>query len=138
MSKLLGLDYGDRWIGVAVTDEAQQHAFARQAIDQRFYPEPLDVLQQCIEEEKIEKIILGLPYRNDGSEGDQAARVRVFGLRCEQMFHLPVAWVDERMSSQAADRLLIASERTGLQGSGTQDSLAAAMILQQYCDQQRV
>lgn len=138
MSKWLGLDYGDRWIGVAVTDEAHGYAFARKAIDQRLNPEPFDVLQQCIDEENIEKIVLGLPFRSDGSEGEQAARVRVFGLRCEQMFHLPVVWVDERMSSQAADRVLIASERTGRQGSGTQDSLAAAMILQQHCDQQRV
>jgi putative Holliday junction resolvase len=138
MSKWLGFDYGDRWIGVAVTDEPQEHAFARPAIDQRLYPNPFDVISSLVQEEGIEKIVIGLPLRSDGTEGEQSVRTRVFGLRCEQIFHLPIVWIDERMTSKEADQLLIASDRSGQARPGLQDSLAAAVLLQQYCDQQRV
>lgn len=131
MTAFLGLDYGKRRIGVAVGDDARGIAFAvgthREGKDGSVF----DYLGPIVAERGIETVVVGLPLRSDGSEGEIAQAVRVFAGHLEERLHLPVILWDERFSSSEADRWLVDKKRRAKED---RDALAAEIILQSYLD----
>lgn len=132
----IGLSYGDE-IGVAVPIPAATAATE----DER-----LDRIGNEITRRRIQQLVVGYPLNMDGSTGFKAREVDAFIARLEQRFGLPVVRVDERLSSYAADAVAMpaARKRGGRskqaaqreRRSGERDSRAAAVILQDYLDQQ--
>lgn len=133
MSRIIGLDHGSRRIGLAVGDTETRMAFARPALRTRSMEDAVDAIRTLAEEERVEIVVIGLPYNMDGSEGRQAAEARAFGERLNAI-GLRVAFEDERLSSwEAALRLSEGGSRPARAG-GELDSAAARVILQQYLD----
>jgi putative holliday junction resolvase len=133
VTRVVGIDHGSRRIGVAVGDTEIGLAFARPALATRSTEAAVDAVRRVADEEGATTVVIGLPYRMDGSEGRQAAVVRAFGARLRRI-GLEVAYEDERLSSWAAGEGLAEAGRRPRRESGEVDSAAARLILQQYLD----
>lgn len=132
MPALIGLDYGLRRIGIAVSDDAGRLAFAVGVHVEGRDGSVIENLRNLARERGAVGIVMGLPLRADGSEGDIAARTRRFADRLGSALGLPVTLFDERYSSQAAERIIALRGRPARRGEV--DDVAAQMILQDYLD----
>jgi len=132
MPVLIGLDYGLRRIGIAVSDPEGRIALPVGVHVEGRDGSILSLLRNLIQDREATGIVLGLPLRASGAEGDIAARVRRFAGRLEAELAVPVVLVDERYSSQAAEKAI------GLRGRparrGEVDDVAAQIILQDHLD----
>jgi putative pre-16S rRNA nuclease len=134
-SKVLGIDAGERRIGIALSDELHLLATPLTILDRGNGLAPvLDSLRELLQRESISRIIVGLPLHADGSEGPQARRARDFARVAERVLGQPVTLWDERLSTQEA-RSIIRSR--GGRRRRYVDAVAAAVILQDYLDVQR-
>jgi putative Holliday junction resolvase len=136
MASVIGLDHGTRRIGVAVGNEETGLAFPRPAVLRRKLAADIAQIASLARAEGATTVVVGLPRNMDGSEGEQAARVRAFG---EQLaaIGLEVVFVDERLTSWQAGEELAAAGRRPERGSGEKDSAAARLILQEWLDRRR-
>ncbi|MSQ41008.1 MAG: Holliday junction resolvase RuvX [Dehalococcoidia bacterium] len=135
--KALGLDYGERRIGIAVSDGAGSMAFPRRALGRTTLDKDLAAILRVVREEVVERIVVGLPRSLDGSIGGQAKRVQEFVSALQQLSDVPVETWDERFSTFEATE---AMRQAGVQPSrnkGRVDAAAAALILQRWLDHQR-
>ncbi len=124
--KILGLDYGEKRIGIAVSDESQ--SFARE-LDILSPKEFWHKINQIIAENGINKIVLGWPLNMSGQETKKTEEVKSFKLKVERVTTLPVDIMDERLSSVMAQKL------PG--GNKDVDSLAAQILLQNYLNKNK-
>jgi len=131
--RLIGLDHGERRIGVAVGDTETGMAFARPAIRRRSLDAAVEDIARLQLAEDARRIVVGLPLNMDGSEGPQAARARAFGDALARI-GVEIVFADERLTSWAAREELGAGERRPDRSSGELDSTAAKVLLQQYLD----
>lgn len=120
--KFLGLDYGEKRIGLAVADEENKIAFPREVI---VLPRALYEIKEIVRQEKISKIIIGLPLSFSGTENEQVKKVRAFAEELERTVRVPVEFVNEVLTSKIA---------AAKSSKDTIDSSAAALILQSYLD----
>ena len=96
----LGIDYGEKRIGLALAGEKERVARAFKIIHK------LNELDDIVPAKDVFAFVLGLPLQPDGTEGDTAASARLFAKRLEEKYKLPVYWQDERKSSVAAENYL--------------------------------
>ena len=137
MTRIVGLDHGSRRIGVAVADSETGLAFARPAIQFRSAAQATSAVADLVASEHASLVVVGLPYRMDGSEGEQAAAAREFGERLASI-GLAVAYQDERLTTwQATEQLVTAGGNARDRARGHVDSAAARVILQEYLDARR-
>ncbi len=133
MAAVMGLDYGKRRIGIAVSDPGGTIAAAygchRTPEDGAVAP----FLARIVEERGVAEIVVGLPLTADGREEDIARRARSMADHLRTALDLPVHLADERFSSQEADRWLRQGGRRR-RDKGERDAVAAELILQQYLD----
>ena len=131
---LVGLDVGTKTIGIAVSDRSRRIATARETIRRtKFGPDAarlLDIARQ----DGAAAVIIGLPISMDGSEGPRAQSTRAFARNLASLTDLPIAFWDERLSSAAVERMLIAADRSRARRAVLVDKLAAAYILQGALD----
>jgi len=128
VGRLIGIDPGERRIGVAVGDEETGMAFPRPAL--RAGARAPDGVRALADAEGTQRIIVGLPLNMDGSEGSQAAAARAFGARLGAL-GLDVIFSDERLTTwDAAERIARSGSRST--AADAIDSAAAAVILEQY------
>jgi len=130
-SVFLGLDYGLRRIGLAVGDTSQYLAFAQGTHVEGKDGSIFKFLGEIIQSRNITSLVMGLPLKTDGNDGEITIKVRRFAKRLEEEFSLPVILWDERYSSQEADRWLKDKRRSTKED---RDALAAEIILQSYLD----
>ena len=131
--RTLGIDYGERRIGLAITDESDRIA---QPLDTLPRPSgkgvPFERLAALIREYEVTQIVVGLPLNMDGSSGPQAERARQFGSELGKRTGLAVEYLDERWTSREADRSLEpagSSGRRQKQRRAKLDAVAATLIL---------
>jgi len=133
--RILGLDYGDKTIGLAVSDPlgvtAQGLGFYRRQGDRR---KDLLYFKGLVEEYRIERIVVGLPLRLDGSEGSRAAISREFATWLEQELKLPVVLWDERLTTKEALRILREQKASPRSKKARKDRISASLILASYLD----
>jgi putative Holliday junction resolvase len=133
MSRFLGLDIGDKRIGIAISDETLTLARPLATLTRASKREDFEKVKAICVEQQIEKIICGLPKTLRNEEGPQAQRVRRYADQLADAIGLPIEFWDERFSSvDAAERLTQASRQK--RAKGDIDSAAAAIILQGYLD----
>ena len=137
MKRILGLDYGNQRIGVALSDPGCLIASPHSVLRHFGWGPTARSVRQLLEETGAEYIVLGLPYSMDGSLGDQAQEVLGFagGLRQQG---LRVELQDERLTSMEAEDSLRAGGKNWQQSKTLVDQVAAALILQAYLDAKRV
>ena len=132
---VLGLDVGDKRIGVAISDAENILATPLTTIERSSEDAAaLKAIADIIRERKVEMVIAGLPYSLNGTIGPQAARTLSFIEVLARNIDVPVETRDERMSTVAAQQMLRQSGKNSMQMKGKIDSAAAAYILQGYLD----
>ena len=132
--RLLGLDYGDRRIGVAICDELGMTARGIATVVRKNRDADLAVIAGFVERFGIEKIVIGYPLRLDGSEGIQCDKVNRFARRLEARLSMPVIRRDESLSTKEAEELLRETGMRREKKRAVVDRLAACIILQGYLD----
>lgn len=130
----MGIDYGTKRVGVALSDELGMIA---QPVG--FFPATpveglLRALAELIRQKGVGLIVVGLPRNMDGTEGPAAAAVRAFAERLTAEFKLPVRFIDERLSTVAAERALVDGGVRRRDRRQKRDAVAAAILLQTYLD----
>jgi putative holliday junction resolvase len=130
----LGLDVGSKRIGVAGCDGLGLMATGITTIWRSSFQEDTAQLQEIIRDRSVEILIIGLPYTMDGNIGSQAKQVQKFARRVSTALELPIEYVDERLTSYAAEQMMIEANISVSQNKATIDRIAAAVILQQWLD----
>ena len=135
----MGLDYGERRIGVAVSDPDGIFAQPLLCLDRRQLPgkKLWSRLAALVREHDVERFVLGLPLHMDGRHGEQAAEVKAFGLQLEQRTGVPIDYVDERWTTLEAERTMRELGVRRARQSGQLDATAAALLLRTYLERRR-
>lgn len=134
----LGLDVGKKRIGVAGCDGTGLIATGLTTIDRSSFAQDLKQLQEIIDRREARILVIGLPYSMNGTIGPQARQVQKWARRIEAALKLPIEFVDERLTSiEAIEQLKQNRKYIGRHNKGLIDATAAAIILQQWLDQQR-
>ncbi|MEK7727037.1 MAG: Holliday junction resolvase RuvX [candidate division KSB1 bacterium] len=132
--RVLALDYGQKRVGVAVSDVLLLMAHGRETLQYRSQRDLLDRLLVIIKREGVSLIVVGLPRNMNGTEGEMSQKVRAFIAVLEQHAALPVVAWDERLSSRQAERTLTALGKSTREQRQVVDQVAAVFILQSYLD----
>lgn len=136
MSRIVGLDPGERRIGIAVSDALHMTAQPYGTLDATA-ADLDDRLRDLAEEVDAERFVVGLPVGLDGTEGAAAAAARGFAARVEQATERPVDLYDERFTTVIAERMLVEADMRRSRRRETRDRVAAAVFLQAYLDGRR-
>ncbi len=132
--RCLGIDYGAKRIGLSFGDELGV-ATPLPALTETTPADRLARLTAVIRERRITDLVVGHPLNMDGSAGFKAREAETFAAQVQAATGLPVHWVDERLTTYAAEAAVPKRERRGLRASGIIDSRAACLILQDFLDQ---
>ena len=136
--RVLGLDVGERRIGVAICDYSGLLATPYTAIFRQNLKKDVETIVKIAAEEEAERIVVGMPFSLDGSEGHQAKKTRRFYEEVKDaVAPMPVDVWDERFSSEEAERRLHEAGVAPSRNRGRLDAAAAAIILQSYLDSRR-
>lgn len=138
MPRILGLDYGERRIGVAVSDEAGIIAMPLCKIQVQNRRQALAEIRRISLEKDVARIVVGMPLNMNGTRGPQAESVDVFVKQIGEHVNIPVEVWDERLSSQMAERVLIDFDTSRSKRKGVIDKLAAQVVLQGYLDAREI
>ena len=128
--RLLGLDLGEKTIGVAVSDNLQTIATPIEIIKRKKFSTDAARIFQLVDENSVCAIIIGLPINMDGTEGIRCQSTRQFGRNLIKIREIPIYFQDERMSSQAVARTMDAAAMHYTRQKKLVDKLAASYILQ--------
>lgn len=132
--RVLGIDFGQARIGVAVSDELGMLAHPVETIPGANVPAALKRIAEIAREKQVERVIVGLPRHMNGAIGVAAEQVQGFAAKLRPLLLCPVELWDERLSTTAANRALRDSGMRTRQTRGIVDQVAAQMILQGYLD----
>ena len=131
MTPLVGLDLGEKTIGVAVSDGTRTVASPLQLIRKTKFTDDANALFKLMEGRGATGIVIGLPVNMDGTEGPRCQSARAFARNLLRLRDLPIAFWDERLSSAAVNRMLISEQDINRkQRAEVVDKLAATYILQ--------
>ena len=137
MARLLGLDVGDRRVGVAVSDPTGTLASPLTALERRSTKRDVAAVLELARQQEAEGIVVGIPVSLDGALHAQARRTQSFFTALYAASFLPLATWDERFSTDEAERMLRESGVEPSRERGRVDAAAAAIILQGYLDAHR-
>lgn len=135
--RILGLDVGEKTIGVAVSDPMGWTAQGVTVIRRTTLERDLTSLHDLVREYQVETFVVGLPRRTDGSYGPETDKIYQFGSELKRKFTLPVEYWDERFSTVAAERILLEGDVSRAKRRQVIDKVAATVILQAYLDSKR-
>jgi putative Holliday junction resolvase len=132
--RLLGLDVGDRRIGVAISDPLRFTAAGLETITRVNMDTDVKTIADIAKRHAAVEIVIGLPMNMDGSEGEQAQKVQSFGKKLARFTGIPIIYEDERLSTVSAIATLTAQGVKTGHRKDLVDMQAAAIILQGYLD----
>jgi putative Holliday junction resolvase len=130
----LGLDIGDKRIGVALSDPGGILASPLTVINRRDESRDIEAIIDIISQQRVGRVIVGLPHSLDGSLGEQAEKVKAFTQRLASLIQVPLEYRDERLTTVMAERLRRAAGDKKRR-KARDDAQAAALILQGYLDE---
>jgi len=136
--RILGIDFGDRTIGLALSDALRLTAQpfgtykpqGRQEDDRRFF-------RDLVARHDVGEIVVGLPLRMDGTAGTRAEKTRQFGAWLERAVGLPIKFWDERLTTREALSVLREQNVHGLRRKAAEDQVSAVIILAAYLERKR-
>ena len=134
---LMGLDLGDRTIGVAVSDGLRSVATPLETVRRKKFGIDAARLLEIIADRTLTGIVLGLPRNMDGTEGPRCQSTRAFARNLSRLTELPVTFWDERLSTVAAERALLEADTSRKRRAEVIDHVAASYILQGLLDRLR-
>lgn len=130
----MALDYGEVRIGVALSDPLGIIASGFETYTRRDLTADLAHFKDLCVEKEVDEIVIGLPINMDGSEGERSKATRAFGEKIGEATGLRVTFLDERLSSVSAERLLIEADVRREQRKKVIDKVSATIILQNFLD----
>lgn len=131
---LICLDYGTKTIGLAMSDLRRKVASPVKTIKRKkFTKDAEEILSFCAARD-IAGVLLGLPLNMDGSEGPRCQSTRAFARNLSELTEMPIGYWDERLSTVAAERALLESDRSRVKRAAIIDNVAASFILQGALD----
>ncbi len=133
-TRLLGVDFGARRIGLAVSDADRRIASPLTVFHRRSLQEDERYFRQLVDDEQISGIVLGLPVHGSGREGQKAKEARTFGTWLGGITGLPVIFWDERFTTVEAEQFLQEAGLSPKQRKLRRDIVAAQILLQSYLD----
>lgn len=137
--RFLGLDLGTRTLGISISDPTNSIACPLKTL--RFslenYEHVLEELKQIVEEHKITAFVLGLPKNMNNSLGFAADRSIKFRELLESTFSLPVHFVDERLTTVEAEKILISTNKSRKKRKKVIDNVASSLILETFLNKER-
>ena len=135
MMRSLGLDIGDKRIGVALSDPEGILASPFTIIDRKDDAADIEAIINIVERQRVERIVVGLPRSMDGSIGRQAEKVKSFTQKLCSHTDVSVEFRDERLTTVSAKRLMQSVGKKKSRKKARDDAIAAALILQGYLDE---
>ncbi len=135
--RALGLDVGERRIGVALSDELGLLAGPLTTVIVGRSGRELEELARLARERQVQVVVIGLPVSLNGQEGPQARRVRAFAARLAPLLDAPIDFWDERFTTAEAERTMIERGMSREKRRARIDAAAAAIMLQGYIDDKR-
>jgi putative Holliday junction resolvase len=133
----MGLDVGTKTVGVALSDELGITAQPMTTVRRTNLRADLKVLKELSLEHDVRRFIVGLPLNMDGTEGERAFASRAFAAALEEATELPTVLWDERLTTVAAQRVLLEADVSRAKRKKVVDQIAAALILQGWLDLKR-
>ena len=130
--RILALDYGTKRIGVALSDELGWTAQPLETLNRRTLDRDIAHIASLVGTHEVGQVLLGFPLQLDGREGPAILAMREFQARLEQGVPVPVILWDERLTTKAAEDLLIAADVSRKKRKGVVDRIAASILLQSY------
>jgi putative Holliday junction resolvase len=134
MARTMGIDLGDKRVGIAVSDELGITAQAVKTLQRHGLDALVNDVIEIIRDKEVSRVVVGLPLNMNGSEGPRAEGARAFAARLEEAAKVPCTLWDERLTTRAAERLLIEGEVSRKKRRNVVDQLAAQLILQGFLD----
>ena len=130
----MGLDLGTKTIGVAVSDQNQTIATGIKTIKRTKFQQDLKTLELFINHREIKGVVIGLPKNMNGTEGRRCQSTRAFAKNLSLTITIPITFWDERLSTVAAERTLLAANTSRQRRTEVIDYVAASFILQGALD----
>jgi len=143
--RIMGLDVGDRTIGIAISDGLNITAQGKETIFRESLKKDIDRIIELITEYEVTKIVSGLPYNMNGSLGPQGEKTKQFISKLEKKLiysdriqrSIEIVFWDERLTSVSAEKMLIHADVNRKKRKAVIDKVAATLILQSYLDGQK-
>jgi len=136
--KIMGLDYGDRRIGVAVSDSLGWTAHGLETIGRRKEGSEFERIAELVKQHEVEEIVVGLPKNMNGTIGPRGEICMAFAEDLRAKLNLPVHLWDERLTTVSAQRTLLDADVSRKKRKGVVDKMAASLILQNYLDSKSI
>mgnify|MGYP006285045309 CR=1 FL=1 len=133
--RILALDYGNKRVGVAVSDSMGWTAQPLTTLEMHGHQELLAEIKEYIDKYDVEEIIVGMPYNMDGTRGKRAEITQAFINFLENNLELPIKIQDERLTTSQAKNILLEADVSRSGRKKVIDKMAASLILQSYLDQ---
>lgn len=134
---ILGIDFGDKRMGLAVCNETQTMAVSIRTEQVRGAKDAAEKAAKCAEERNAAKIVVGMPERADGYKGERCEKTEFFLSFLRELVSIPVETFDERFTTVEAHDLLYEAGKKGRSHVSIVDALSAQLILQGYLDQHK-
>jgi putative Holliday junction resolvase len=132
--RIMGLDYGDRRIGVALSDAFGWTAQALEMIERKSDGSEFGRIEELVREHDVSEIVVGLPKNMNGTIGERGEICMAFAEELRQKLSIPVHLWDERLTTVAATRTLLSADVSRRKRKQVVDKMAAALLLQNYLD----
>ena len=138
MPRILGIDYGERRIGLAISDPMGIIAQPLTTLDTQKTTDVFSEIQKLIREKNVEQIIVGLPKNMDGTIGKKGKEVLEFAKNLSRQINVKVNLWDERLSSVESQKILRDTKKKTRQDKKNIDKLSASLILQGYLENAKI
>ncbi len=133
--RMLGLDVGEKTIGLAISDSAYTIGSPLETIRRTKFTKDAERISALVRENNIGGLVIGLPFNMDGSEGPRCQSVRQFARNLEKILDIPYVFWDDRLSTAVVERMLVEeADMSRKRRAQVVDKLAAAYILQGALD----
>ncbi|HEY8443473.1 MAG TPA: Holliday junction resolvase RuvX [Clostridia bacterium] len=132
--RVLGIDYGDKRIGFALSDQLRIIASPLEVYNRKSLQQDLEYIKNLIQSNQVDTVVIGLPINMDGTMGERALKTQEFGEQLKRVIDIPIVYIDERWTSKESERILIESNIRREKRKVLVDKVAAQNILQRYLD----
>lgn len=132
--RIMGLDVGEKRIGVALSDPMGWTAQGHSVIVRKNLQDDLKAIRKICEEKEVEEIVIGFPRNMNGTLGPKAEEIQKFGEKVAAYTNVKVSYWDERLSTVSAEKVLLEADVSRRRRKEVIDKLAAVNILQNYLD----
>jgi len=135
--RILGLDFGTKRIGVAMSDELLITAQGMETIESRDLKADIEAINKVIAQNGVCEVVVGLPLSMDGTHSAKTRETLEFVDRLAKSVQVPVKTYDERLTTMQAEKALLEADMSRAKRKGLRDKLAAQLILQSYLDSRK-